>query len=59
MVSYYNNKTDYVVIMDCPHQLVQIDKMDFFTIIQMGFFHWIFQGGCKVGWLIFNTYTTP
>ncbi len=47
MVSYSNYKKDHLVIMDCPHQLVQIDKIDFFTIIKMGFFHWILQGGCK------------
>jgi hypothetical protein len=56
MVFYSNNKKDHPVIMGCPHQLVQIDKMDFFTIIQMGDFHWILQGGYKVGWFIFNTY---
>jgi len=41
MVSYSNNKKDHLVIMDCPYQLVQIDKMEFFTIIQMGFLNWI------------------
>jgi hypothetical protein len=56
---YSNNQKDHLVIRDCPRQLVQIDKMDFITIIQMGFFHWILQGGWKVGWFIFNTHITP